>query len=274
MSGFIPERVQGCLPVPHAAGAGDFPVMTEAQIVRDRDRWTERLGAGLIKPHVFQIARQQFNNCATVAAKNALQIVRHQRNGDTTELSETFCYQLVNGGRDAGSTIAGNLKALAEVGTVPAAVYPDHTWRRRHTEAMRDEAAGYQLREWLDLPDFDAAVSSILWYAKPVTFGVRWGWGGHAIVGVDVVARDGLPAGTLQAWDELVSWLDGEGFANQAAVCGPAGADRIWLEILNSWGTSYGTGGFGYLPESQVAAGIRDRYGAWGALTATHTAEF
>jgi hypothetical protein len=269
---YIPPNLLGCEPVEYACGAGPFAALEAERIVRDRDRWTERQGRGLLKAHVFQIARQQFNNCSTVASKNAVQIVRHQRDGSTLELSDTFCYSLVNGGRDAGSTIGGNLEALRDVGTVPATAYPNTSWRRQHTDQLRELARQYQIREWLDLPDFDAAATAILFFSKPVVFGVRWGYAGHAIVGVDVVNRASLDRASLRHWAALVAWLDQAGHAEQAEQCGAAAGDDRWVEILNSWGKKYGDQGFGYLPESQVASGIRARYGGWAPLTATHDA--
>ena len=260
----------GCIPIDTTPGAGAFKVMSDLYIERDREKWRLRANKGRLKPYIGKIKGQRFNNCAVAAAVKALEMSRAIANHPFIELSDTFTYQLVNGGRDAGSSIQSNLTALRNVGTVPATIYPGSTWRRRHTQEELELAENYQVEDYLELPDFDAHATSILWYHRPVCFGVRWGAAGHAIVGWDIVFRDQVPAVHLKAYESYARALEELGLASEALAAVKAIDDDAWTAIANSWTEAWGEEGLGYLPESQVASGIEARFGAWASLNATY----
>ena len=108
-------------------------------------------------------------------------------------------------------------------------------WSNRKPAGFDAEAAKYRLAEADWVPDFEAG-TWMLFRGFPILFGVTWGTGGHAIMGVAVVK-------------------DRSGWG--------------W-KFANSHGVNFGTNGFGVLYEKQIASGIKNRYGAAAFRAPTH----
>jgi hypothetical protein len=132
--------------------------------------------------------------------------------------------------------VQANFRQMQNVGCVPESMWPSRDiWSSRKPSGFDAEAAKYRLAEADWVPDFDVG-TWMIFNGHPILFGVRWGTGGHAIVGVAVIKdRNG--------W----GW-----------------------KIANSWGVGWGTNGFGVLYENQIASGIKNRYGAAAFRAPTH----
>lgn len=231
--------------------------------VAPRDEWSSRAGRGrrTIKPHCGKIKAQKFNDCTANMTTSLVETVRAQQGLPFVELSATALYAQINGGRDVGSNLHDAAEHVRTVGCVPVSMWPANTWRMAKPAGYAETAARFRGLEWLDIPDGAGVVSGIGWYGRPVGIGVRWGTGGHAIAVVNYDFRASVPAEHLQAYAELVRHYD-QVDADLAESCGAAlDGDQVWFEIENSWGTSYGENGFGWLPWSQVDSGVRTRYG-------------
>jgi hypothetical protein len=114
-------------------------------------------------------------------------------------------------------------------------------------------------------------ITGIGWYGKPVGIGVQWGWGGHAVTAVNYGFRAAVPKEHLDAYAELVKHFERVD-RELAEACGAAlDGDQVWFEIENSWGTDYGENGYGWLPWSQVDAGVRNRHGGICVASVTFT---
>lgn len=135
--------------------------------------------------------------------------------------SPAWLYRFCNGGRDAGASLDDVIATANERGLLPADVYETMTAWRTDPPANAPEVAKLRtIKEWWDIPTTKHLVSSLQRRTGPAVIGVRWrGGGGHALC--------------------CCGWDRSKGF-----------------KIQNSWGSDWGDGGFGWLPESQVARGI------------------
>jgi hypothetical protein len=240
--------------------------------VAPEDQWASRAGLGLrtIKPHCGTRKKQQFSDCTCNMATNMVEIVRSQQGLPFEELSATAVYAHVNGGRDAGSNLHDAADYVETVGCVPVSMWPASTWKMKEPAGYKEMAARYRGLEWLDIPNAAGVVTGIGWYGKPVGVGVQWGMGGHAIAVINYGPRTSVPKAHLQAYADLVRHFAQVDRA-LGELCGAAlDGDQMWFEIENSWGTTYGENGFGWLPWSQVDSGVRNRYGGICVTSVTY----
>lgn len=261
ISYLLPDAALGSLPRTKPYGlAGGNP----QSVLAPQSEWASRANWGrkTIKPHVGQIKRQQFNDCTCNMAVKLVEIVRSQAGLLPVNLSATAVYSHINNGRDVGSNLHDAAEYLTKVGCVPVVLWPASTWRMREPAGYADAAAKYRGLEWIDIPNAAGVVTGVGWYGKPVGIGVRWGTGGHAITVVNYAYRTSVPKEHLTAYAALVKHFD-QTDHELAESCGAAldGDNNPWFEIANSWGTTWGENGFGWLPWSQVDAGVRNRYG-------------
>jgi hypothetical protein len=222
-------------------GDGKFPVST---VSIPRSQWSAFLGSNGVSlmdlsTKVKEIKDQGSTpSCASQMAVGAIQIVRRWNGQVFKSLSAASIFHFVGGAR--GSSIDDNLEYAKTTGPCTTALWANNDWRSNPPAGYKDEGKLYRIIEWDDCPDFDSA-TSVLLSGRPIAFGVDWeGGGGHAIVGVALVKTS-----TGYGW-----------------------------KILNSWGTDYGTKGFGVLPEKQISRGIIDRYGAWAPRVVTVSGGF
>lgn len=110
------------------------------------------------------------------------------------------------------------LNYIIEHGIAPQSVWPPNAIKRQYFDDSRDDAARHKVTEWEELPnrDLDALMTALL-LRRPVAVGYNW-WS-HEVCAVDPIAFPGRD-------DDPSSWGAG---------------------ILNSWGASYGTGGYAIL---------------------------
>lgn len=236
--------------------------------------WASRKGIGrqLIKNHAGpKRKKQQFNDCTCNMITNLVESARSQSGLSYVELSATAVYNHINGGRDWGSNLHSAADYITKVGCVPVSMWPASTWRMSEPSGYGEMASKYQAISWIDIPNAAAVITAVGWYARAVGIGVNWGGGGHAITVVDYNTRDSVPQDHLAAYEEFVSYLSQKD-PQEGKLCKTAlDGDQYWFEIENSWGDSWGENGFGWLPFSQVDAGVRNRYGGVCLTLVTHT---
>jgi hypothetical protein len=209
-----------------------------SQIVTDRTVWKKHIKSdGLAAVDLGQFVKiksQTGPSCTSNAATGAYETICRYAGYDVPILSAASVFGFV--GSRNGSSVQANFKRMQEVGCVPESMWPSRDiWSNRKPAGFDAEAAKYRLAEADWVPDFNTGTWMLL-CGRPILFGVQWGSGGHAILGVQVVYRDGK-------W----GW-----------------------RFANSWSTSYGDKGFGILWESQIASGIKTRYGAAAFRAPTH----
>ena len=209
-----------------------------SQIVTDRTIWRKHIRSdGLARVDLSQyvvIKSQTGPSCTAAAGVGGHETVCRYAGYDVPILSAASVFGFV--GSRNGSSVQAVFRQLQEVGCVPETMWPSRDiWNRRKPPGFDEEAAKYRLAEADWVPDFDVGTWMLL-CGHPVLFGVRWkGGSGHAILGVQVVYRDG----------------------------------RWGWRIANSWG-NWGDNGFGVLWEPQIASGIKNRYGAAAFRAPTH----
>lgn len=212
----------------------------DPQVVTDRTIWKKHLLAdGYSKANLRQFARvkdQTGPSCTSNAWAGATESLYRYSGFACPILSAASLFAFVGG--PGGSSIQANQKQIVEIGCVPESLWPAYQIYSRTPAGFDAEAPKWRVKAVEFVPTFDAGTWAIM-RGRPVVFGVNWSGGGHCI------------------WASRVYWSQGKGWG--------------W-EIVNSWGTDWGDVGFGILYESQIANGIRNRYGAAAPLTPTFEA--
>jgi hypothetical protein len=223
----------GCLPRASKVGEkAHFPVAgsVDACPILQRSDWIECT----IRHKVWTVIDQNpQNSCCPSATSGATMILREIAGEKRILLSQGSLYGQINGGRDGGANIEDALEAMMKTGVCPASQIDPKDWQGRDWPSdWKAAAKKVRILEAFDCPTFDAVASAVL-RCLPVVFGVFWGAGGHAITAVGLRQIAG-------AWN---------------------------LEFLNSWGSDWGEGGFGLLPEAKCS-GIKS-FGAFAIRSVT-----
>lgn len=233
----VPDGVKtGCLQRKTLLGA-EFPVVSDVMGLLPREQWKDRLGISL-RPHVPIIHYQNGEgSCAGNSSVLAgVEIPRSLTGLPFVHIAPSSLYKQSGGGRDAGSGLDENLRCLKNVGCVPVEMWGGELgWNKSYPAGFEKEAAKYQVDEWFDLGTFEEFMSA-LFYGFPISFGVFWGRGGHAICAVEPIHENG-------EWGCV---------------------------FANSWGLNWGDGGFGKMFEPQITRGI-EYFGGWAARVATYS---
>lgn len=228
-------RALGCLPRTTELGDGTFKVFSAEVPLIPRSEWSQRIvTAPDLSVFVDKVKDQNGEGaCAANSSSSALEIVRAQSRQPFVELSAASLYKRVNGGRDQGSTLDANLAEISTAGVLPITHFPPVGWRKALPVGWEGEAAKYVMTEWLDLDDFDAFITALL-LGFPISYGVWWEGGGHAICAVQAIENGG----------------------------------EFGCKLLNSWSESWGQSGYGPMYEKQIAKGL-GTFGGWAARVAT-----
>lgn len=234
-------RYLGCHEQDPEALTRAWPVVGDpgtAQLV-PREKWVPLDLSGL-KPEL--VNQNGIGMCCSCATVNALELARSVAGLPRVALSGGDLYKRVSGGVDRGSLLEDNLKELLDRGIAPVSVVPFLDWRGNHPAAAAERPKYRGLEAW-QCPTVDH-VGSALQAGFPVVIGY-WhhqydppgpgGWmtnpggrrGGHSVCLYGVVTDSG----------------------------------RWGFKFPNHWG-NWGDHGYGVLPESRIAEGLRS-FPAW-----------
>jgi len=174
------ERFAGCLP--RKSKPGEWCPMASDRIeIVPESQWAELAKNITLRPRVRAIKDQNgFGACASYASVLAVEIAREIAGYPYVELNPLPLYALVNGGRDAGSSIDENLRVIMERGVIPAELWPESNgWRKRPPQELWDAAQEFRIEEFYDISSKAEFVSALL-RGFAVVFGAK----GHALCSV------------------------------------------------------------------------------------------
>jgi hypothetical protein len=194
-------------------------------------------------------------SCASWAVASEITRVERIRNNwpvglNRTYFSPLYLYNQVNGGRDNGSSLYGNLNILVSQGCSTWALFPYiDDYRIQPSTSARREAAIYKIAEFKTLPvDLD---SMRLALAKG--FGI--------IVSFNVYDNfDSYSGGVYKPRGPNGVERGGERFSSHGMlVVGYNNINRSFV-VLNSWGPSWGDKGFLYFSYDDLPTLINECY--------------
>ncbi len=209
----------------------NFPAFRDSFQTIPRSDWHEK-DLSPFSPHVFD--QDGKGACVAHGAVAGLEIAIEMSGRTCPQLCPWFVYPQIDGGVDAGAVVEDSLTELKSKGaclysSVPyGAVRLSEVPQAAYTEALR-----FRVDEAYAVDSFDQGVSGIL-QNFPWVFGIEIGQ-----------AFDPAPG------SGIIPDLRGSGGGH--CMCG-VGVKQIggkwYVKVKNSWGVSWGLGGYCYMPES------------------------
>jgi C1A family cysteine protease len=160
--------------------------------------------------------------------------------------SPSYIYNQINGGRDAGATIAAALNLLVSQGntTLDDFPYNERDYKTQPTQAQRQRAAQYKALSWTPIFRGTANINAMKTALA----------NGPIEIGTDVYWRAGWQTGEINQRDVPSSYSDGGhavvivGYDDNRQTKDGTGA----FKFINSWGTGWGYGGYGWMSYQYV----------------------
>jgi len=221
----------GCL-APPAGFVSSIPVFGETVETLDR-RTLERLAKSPVATGrtIFSsdmiINQGRYGSCNGCAGAMALTRARIRRGLSRVDLSGSYLYSLINGGRDNGSTLDDGMRAIQERGVARAETVPlTKIYRSQYDTAAADREA----RRYRAFECYRCATIDELWTALAL------GWD------CVVVVQAGNNFGNLDR-NGIAGFSRGRG---NHAVSGDGllwAGGEIVTDSYNSWGTGFGERG-------------------------------
>lgn len=249
------ERLLGLIEPP-AGFVSSFPSASTYLPLLDWDEIHAIAKSGTMDGHKKYdarfICRQRHNNCAGASARTMVMKTIYDTRGECVNLSDTFTYSLINGGRDQGSMLADACSSIQNRGVCLAeSCGPDAIYRSQYQSAKADlEAKRFRVAECYAIRDTgDEQTWLMLWSALAL------GWK----VGVAVQAGgkfDDLDSNGICGVDR--------GRGNHAVHSD--GLIEIGGKLIatsaNTWGTSFGMSGRMNLRQEHFAEtiGVHEHY--------------
>jgi hypothetical protein len=117
-----------------------------------------------------------YGSCAAYAASSALAKARYLGGQDRVDLSGDYLYSLVNGGRDSGSMLDENMRAIMSKGVCKRETVPlGGIYRNKYDTAKADrEALRFRAHEAYACPD-EQSVATALALKMPVVIAIHVG---------------------------------------------------------------------------------------------------
>jgi len=237
----------GCVPREDKLGENHKLFSSAGIQTIPRSEWVETPESDSIKQLITKIKNQKQESSCT--ANNTTQ--NHEMFWNLmfgldhwVELSPISVYKQCNGGRDQGSSIPCCMKAIRDIGALPAntprniAFMEKHGLNTKHVmdlvgfrqdypQDWKQTAQHFRIEETYDIANFDEFATAL-----QNGFSVSYGRSGHSICGVRLVYKNN-------------QWC---------------------IEYANSWHSTWGNNGFGYDTEKYVKGSI-GRYGAIAVRT-------
>jgi len=194
---------------------------------------------------VWEVLNQKStNSCTANATAQGIETICNRQAKQQIPLSQASIYKMINGGRDAGSSIDDALEQIATDGALPADTaenkarfahtFPRLDWRASLPDGWRETAGLFKGLEWFDIGGARGLVTAVLLGHPVVT-----GRDGHALCYLAVVR---LPDGSFAL---------------------------VYVNSWGQWGVAGGSMSYGFGRDSlaRVDRGIRS-YGGWALRSA------
>lgn len=195
-----------------------------------RSEWRDMLGVHDYEAYARQlnthITRQTMGSCASHATANIWERLHSESMGTikAIQLSPLSLYKRVGRSPNSGSTLSANIREASTRGILPLDneanrskydhVWPENEWGRSLPSGWESTAKLFQITEWFEARSFDEVFSALLYFLP-----VYYGRAGHAIMGAFPAYENGT----------------------------------FGIGYENSWGSSWGDGGYGFDTERFVS---------------------
>lgn len=189
----------------------------------------------------------QLGSCTANALAGALEYLVRRETGEHVDVSRLFIYfnqRLWDDAvrEDIGAAISHGVRVLAKVGAPlePLWPYDKRLFAVQPPERVYAEAARFRLKDWWSVPIAEGALEACLAGGFPIVFGTR------VTESFMRVGRDGLVP-NIGAGDR-----DDAKHGRHALLLTGYDRARRRFVVRNSWGTSWGDGGYGYMPYDYI----------------------
>lgn len=220
------------------------PTWAEANPTLPESEWEEHDD---FAPFCEPPKAQNFNNCTNASMAWLLQAAFKSEGMDCPDLSMSYQYALSNGGRDQGASCRDIAAGVLRGGLPPASVWPEsqiYIPRGGVSQAVKDAAAKYQALEIYQCMTWEDVCSALT-----RRFKVYHGF----VLGNAFINRTGSD-GIVPEWDRASKWgqyINGHAQGSR----GLRKINGVWRTITpNTWGSSWGDKGIGYIPQSYFLA--------------------
>jgi hypothetical protein len=137
---------------------------------------------------IFNLDQDGVGSCASESACQTTMITREWEGQERVKLNPWSLYRQVNHGRDAGSNIGDNMRAMQKVGALPEEFWSrENGWRREPPRGWQEVAAFFRIDEVFWIKTINGFGTALL-MPDPVEYGRR----GHAITAVDLLTNWGI----------------------------------------------------------------------------------
>jgi hypothetical protein len=219
------RRILACL-----APTRSYAFPRFASPILPRDQWKEcslrSLGAKILD-------QNGHGSCVGHGSCSAFTYAWRYRNASPHDFSACFLYGNINGGSDNGAVVGDALESLQSTGICLESEVPENDiFSRDFPRSSYDTAKRFKIEQAYHIETFDEIATAVqLGFA--VSIGVEIG---------QAFEPDG---------QGVLPELSGGGGGHCMCVLGLKSINGRWyLEVQNSWGASWGAGGFCWMPES------------------------
>jgi len=173
----------GLLPDPNppqlmtlAQATGYLPSRSELITLAESDEYQKSVGGMAHYDRSWTKNQNGWGKCASSAATYAIEKARYISGQPRIELSDDYLYSLVNGGRDQGSTLGDNLRAITQKGIATRSMVKEgQIYRRSYSNGAADrEALRFRAHEGYATPSEQEVVASLL-AGKPIVIAIHVG---------------------------------------------------------------------------------------------------
>ena len=155
---------------------GSLPSRTELVRIVESEEYQKNVGGKAHYDKTWTKFQNGWGKCASSAATYAEEKTRYSGGQPRVELSDDYLYSLVNDGRDQGSTLGENLRAITQRGIATRrTVKEGQIFRNMYNTAVADkEALRFRAHEGFATPSEQEVVAALA-TGKPVVIAIHVG---------------------------------------------------------------------------------------------------